>query len=224
MLSKMPDYAIGNNGALKEWIWPGIENNEAHRHASHLYPLYYGVDPEIAKSTELQEACRVAIDKRMAFRRPEKGLDMAFGFTQLGMSAAYLGDNDLAYESLEYLVNSYWSPAMVSFHNVKDVFNLDISGGLPAVIITMLVQSFEPENSDDPWLIKILPCLPKEWPKGALNGVRSRGGFELDIIWENNKLTNLKVKSLRGEACKIEYGDKEINLHLKNGETRSICI
>ena len=71
------------------------------------------------------------------FRRHEEGSDMAFGFTQLGMSAAHLGDTALAYECVEYMVNSYWSPAMVSLHNVRDVFNLDISGGLPAVVITI---------------------------------------------------------------------------------------
>ena len=217
MQSKMPDYAIGESGALKEWAWPGVENRERHRHASHLYPLYYEVDPEVDASPELREACRVAIDKRMEFRRPEDGLDMAFGFTQLGMSAAYLGDLPLAYESLEYLVNSYWSPAMASLHNVKDVFNLDISGGLPAVIITMLVQSFLPEEPGAPWQIKLLPCLPEQWPKGRLKGVRCRGGFELDISWDNGKLTEVSITSLRGEPCSIEYGAKKKLLELEKG-------
>ena len=217
MQSKMPDYAICESGALKEWAWPGVENRERHRHASHLYPLYYEVDPEVDASPELRDACRVAIDKRMEFRRPEDGLDMAFGFTQLGMSAAYLGDLPLAYESVEYLVNSYWSPAMASLHNVKDVFNLDISGGLPAVIITMLVQSFVPKQPGAPWEIKLLPCLPEQWPKGRLKGVRCRGGFELDLSWENGKLSEVSITSLRGEPCMITYGDKKRLLELEKG-------
>ncbi len=217
MLSKMPAYAIGANGALKEWIWPGIENNEEHRHASHLYPLYYEVDPEIAPSAELREACRVAIDQRMAFRRLEGGGDMAFGFTQMGMAAAYLGDTRLAYEAVEYLVNSYWSPAMVSQHNVHDVFNLDISGGLPAVIITMLVQSFVPEKQGEPWKILLLPCLPPQWPSGRLKGVRCRGGFELDITWRNGTLDHVGIKSLRGEPCMIIKGSMNRFLSLEKG-------
>lgn len=221
MQSKMPDYSIGESGAIKEWIWPGVENRERHRHASHLYPLYYEVDPEIDASPELREACRVAIDKRMEFRRPEDGLDMAFGFTQMGMATAYLGDIPLAYESLEYMVNSYWSPAMVSLHNVKDVFNLDISGGLPAVIITMLVQSFLPEKAGGPWQIKLLPCLPPQWPNGKLKGVRCRGGFELDIKWDDGNLIEVKVTSLRGEPCMITYGGKNKLLELEKG---SQCI
>jgi hypothetical protein len=225
MLAKMPAYAVGANGALKEWTWPGIENNEAHRHASHLYPLWFGMDPEIAESDELREACRVAIDKRMAFRRPENGGFMAFGFVQLGIAAAYLGDTALAYESVEYLVNSYWSPVMVSQHNSNkfpDVLNMDISGGLPALIITMLVQSQLTDEAGGPWVIRLLPCLPEAWPDGRLRGVRCRGGFELDIAWRNAKLESVTISSLRGEACRLEYGEYNALLRLQPGEKCSL--
>lgn len=231
MLAKMPPYAIGRNGALKEWAWPGIENEEKHRHASHLYPLYDGMDPEIAASDELREACRVAIDKRMAFRRPDKGGFMAFGFTQLGLAAAHLGDTPLAYESVEYLVNSYWSPAMTSQHNRyehPDVLNMDISGGLPALVITMLVQSEVQEAEDtgqktgDAYVIRLLPCLPDAWPRGTLRGVRCRGGFEVDLGWEGGRLRNVTVLSLRGGACRLSYGARSTALHLAPGERRSL--
>lgn len=208
MLATLPPYAVDAAGALQEWTWPGIDNNEAHRHASHLYPLYYGVDPEIAASDVLREACRVAIDRRMAFRRDEQGGDMAFGFTQLGMAAAHLGDTALAYECVEYLVNSYWSPAMMSLHNVGEVFNLDISGGLPAVIITMLVQCDLPDPADGPWRIRLLPCLPDAWPRGRLRGVRCRGGFELDIAWRDGMLETVTITSLRGEPATLSYRDR----------------
>lgn len=224
MLAKLPAYAIGENGALKEWTWPGIENNEEHRHASHLYPLYYGIDPEIAERPELREACRVAIDARMAFRRPENGGMMAFGFTQLGMSAAHLGDAALAYECVEYLVNNYWSPAMVSQHNrdeYPDVLNVDISGGLPAVIITMLVQCLIPESAHYPWLIQLLPCLPDDWPEGSLHGVRCRGGFEVDVEWKDGVLETVTITSLLGAACRLQYEQIGVDLNLAEGERRS---
>lgn len=220
MLAKLPPYEIGANGALKEWTWPGIENREAHRHASHLYPLYYGMDPEIAANDALKQACRVAIDRRMAFRRAEGGGDMAFGFTQLGMAAAHLGDTTLAYECVEYLANCYWSPAMVSLHNNGDVLNLDISGGLPALVIEMLVQSETPDEPDRaaaPWIIRLLPCLPAAWPEGSLSGVRCRGGFEVDISWRGGKLQAATLTSRGGEACRIVYGTREIDLRPARG-------
>ncbi len=219
MLTKMPDYQVGANGALKEWSWPGVENQEVHRHASHLYPLYYGVDPDIAGDASLKEACRIAIDRRMEFRRHDGGSDMAFGFVQLGLSAAHLGDTALAYETVEYLVNTYWSPAMVSQHNPHDVFNLDISGGLPAVIITMLLQSSPPEKPGDPWEIHLLPCLPGEWSEGALCGVRCRGGFELDIYWRAGDLEKVRIKSPHPRRCLVKYRERMEHLDFRKGES-----
>ena len=225
MLSKLPAYQIGTNGALKEWCWPGIENNEHHRHASHLYPLYYGMDPEIAASDDLKTACRVAIEKRMDYRRDENGGFMAFGYTQTGMAAAHLGDTELAYEAVEYLVNNYWSPIMVSQHNRDEepaVLNMDISGGLPALVIAMLVQSDLPTETNKPWLIRLLPCLPDAWPQGTLKGARCRGGFEIDLTWQQGKLVSATITSLRGEPCIISYKSASIALSLPSGKTQTI--
>lgn len=222
MLDKMPSYQVGTNGALKEWAWPGIENRESHRHASHLYPLYYGIDPEIAASDRLREACLVAIDKRMEHRRHENGSIMAFGFTQLGIPAARLDDTAMAYESVEYLVNCYWSPAMVSQHDPHKTLNMDISGGLPAVIITMLVQSLMPRRPEGPWGIRLLPCLPDTWPDGRLRGVRCRGGFEVDVFWEKGRLKKVNITSLSAAVCQVEYDGQTTQLQLQKGEQRSL--
>ena len=130
---------------------------------------------------------------------------MAFGLTQLGMAASNLREKALAYESVEWLTNSYWSPAMVSQHDPGDILNLDISGGLPAVIINMLVQSSEPEAPGAPWRISLLPCLPDKWSSGSLKGVRCRGGFEVSLRWVHGTVTGLEVISLRDERCEVEY-------------------
>jgi alpha-L-fucosidase 2 len=226
MLSKMPAYAIGPNGALKEWTWPGIEADETHRHASHLYPLWFGVDPDIAASDELRDACRLAIEARIAPRRPDRGGFMAFGYTQFGMAAAHLEDRAHAYEAVEYLVNSFWSPIMVPQHNHDpdgpDVMNVDIAGGLPAVIITMLVQSLMPEQRDQPWIIKLLPCLPDDWPTGSLTGIRCRGGFEVDIAWQGGTLTHLTITSLRGEPVELQLGDHRKALNIPTGGKQTL--
>ncbi len=216
-LTKMPNYRIDPSGALAEWAWPAVTNNEDHRHASHLYPVYDGVAPEIEESPELREACRVAIEKRLEYRRSRNGAEMAFGLTQLGMSASYLRDTRLAYECVEWLVNSYWSPAMVSQHDPGDILNLDISGGLPAVIITMLVQSFEPKAAGTPWRIAVLPCRPDEWPEGSIEGVRCRGGFEVSIRWSAGSLKRMEIVSLRGERCEVEYDARVEEVRFDDG-------
>lgn len=40
MLQKLPAYQINEDGALKEWLTPGKEENYNHRHFSHLYPVF----------------------------------------------------------------------------------------------------------------------------------------------------------------------------------------
>ena len=40
IINRLPNYEISKQGELKEWIYPGYENDNEHRHASHLYPLF----------------------------------------------------------------------------------------------------------------------------------------------------------------------------------------
>ena len=49
----------------------------------------------------------------------------------------------------------------------------------------------------------MLPALPKAWPKGHIKGLVARGGFELDIAWENGKLTHAAITSLLGNKCRV---------------------
>ena len=69
-----------------------------------------------------------------------------------------------------------------SMHNHRSLFNMDISGGMPAVIIKMLVAS-------EPGKIKLLPALPQAWPKGTIEGVLCRGAIEIrSLKWDGNRV------------------------------------
>ncbi len=60
MLEKMPPYMIDENGIIKEWLTPRLENRDSHRHSSQLYPLFDGLPQEIAESPELRQRLRRA--------------------------------------------------------------------------------------------------------------------------------------------------------------------
>jgi hypothetical protein len=212
MIAHLPDYAIDKHGDLKEWIWPEYGSNNEHRHASHLYPLFYEVDPEFNNSPELQKAAIQAIENRMQYRREKDGAEMAFGLVQKGLAAAHLGDTAHAYECIDWLCNSYWSPSLTSYHDPGEIFNVDICGGLPAVVTEMLVQSTVDE-------IVLLPALPKEWPEGSIKGVRARGGFEIDMEWQNSKPVTVNVKSLSGKKSRIIFGDMVNDIDLSKGNS-----
>ena len=107
---------------------------------------------------------------------------MSFGLVQLGQAAASLGEGELAYDCLKHLVNRFWLANLASMHNHRSLFNMDISGGMPAVIIKMLVAS-------KPGRIMLLPALPKAWPRGALEGALCRGAIRLDRLhWDNDRI------------------------------------
>jgi hypothetical protein len=211
ILDNLPKYAIDKNGELKEWIWEGFENDNEHRHASHLYPLYDGIDPEFIKNPELQEAAKKAIESRLVYRRDKDGAEMAFGIIQLGAPAAHLKDVDHAYECMKWLSSSYWTPAFVSYHDPGEIFNLDISGGMPAVLTYMLIQSTTEQ-------IELLPALPEEWPDGEIKGVLTRCGVTIDLEWKNGQPERASIKASRDTKFNLIYNDREWPIELKRGE------
>ncbi len=173
MLEKMPDYMVDERGVVKEWLTPRLENNDRHRHSSHLYALFDGRPEEIAENPRLRAAFAKSIEVKLDthWRNNPTGV-MSFGLVQLGLAAASLGEGELAWRCLAQLVNRYWLNNLASTHNHRSLFNMDISGGLPALILRMLVAS-------DPGRLTLLPALPKAWPAGVIEGVLCRGQIEI---------------------------------------------
>ena len=64
----------------------------------------------------------------------------------------------------------------------------------------MIVQSHER-------VIDLLPAVPAEWGTGHFDGVRVRGGFELNMAWENEKISSVEIISTAGKTCRINAGD-----------------
>jgi len=182
MLQKMPEYRINEDGTVEEWTTPKLIDNHRHRHISHLYALYDGLPDEIADNQALRDAFKKVIENRMGPRRAQGGGDMSFGLVQLGQSAASLGEADLAYEVVDMLANIYWWPNLVSTHNPDSIFNVDICGGLPAVIVKMLVTA-------EPGKLDLLPALPKQWSSGRIEGVLCRGQIEVkSLSWTGDQI------------------------------------
>jgi len=225
MLEKMPEYMIDDNGIIKEWLTPRLENRDSHRHSSQLYPLFDGMPEEIAQSPELQAAFRKSIEYKLDrhWKNNQRGF-MSFGLVQLGQAATSLGEGELAYHCLKHLVNRFWLNNLASMHNHRSLFNMDISGGMPAVIIKMLAAS-------EPGRIQLLPALPKAWPAGMIEGVLCRGQIEIQSLqWSPGKvLVNLMASRKQTVTLDIpaditHFTVKEGDANVEEGNTRKCLI
>ena len=207
MLAKMPDYRINDDGTVAEWTTPKLVDNHRHRHISHLYALFDGLPQEIASNQRLRDAFKKVIEKRMGPRRSDGGGVMSFGLVQLGQAAASLGEADLAYEVVDMLANVYWWPNMVSTHNPDSIFNVDICGGMPAVIIKMLVYSEQGK-------IALLPAVPRQWPSGTIEGVLCRGQVEIKkLSWDDKRIVVAFVSQVpQNLEISLPEGFKEANI------------
>lgn len=203
MLEKMPKYQLNDDGELREWLWANLVDNHEHRHASHLLGLYDLRDSQIMNSPKLIQGCENVIQKRLDIRRKEDGGIMAFGLVQLGFSACSLGNVPLSSEILTWLSKSYWNNNFVSTHNPHAVFNVDLCGGYPSLIMKMLAYS-------EPGYVELLPCVPLVLNKGSIKGMALRGGIIINMEWDEEKV---KVDLLSKSTQNIRVGIREQEMH-----------
>jgi alpha-L-fucosidase 2 len=198
MLNQMPDYMVDERGIIKEWLTPKLENNDSHRHSSQLYPLYDGLPDEIARNPELRAAFRKSIEFKLDnyWQNNQLGF-MSFGLVQLAQASASLGEGELAYRCLTQLANRYWLNNLASMHNHRSLFNMDISGGMPAVIIKMLVAS-------EPGKLQLLPALPKAWPTGTIEGVLCRGQIEIKRLHWSPDGVEFVLRCAKAQAITVQ--------------------
>jgi len=67
--------------------------------------------------------------------------------------------------------------------------------------------------------IALLPALPAAWKTGSVQGLRARGGVEVDIDWKDGRLTGYELRATCDGTHEIRLPDGQTKqIRLKKGE------
>jgi alpha-L-fucosidase 2 len=195
-------------GRIMEWIEDYKETDPHHRHTSHLFGLYPG-HMFTTSTPDLLEAAR-----KVLIARGDEGT--GWGMAWKTCMWARLQDGDHAYKVLRNLITQLTGPNLFDY---CPPFQIDGNFGGTAAIAEMLLQS-QIQESNGTFDLQLLPALPSQWPKGSVTGLCARGGFEVDLNWDDGKLTSATIRSKGGTACNLLYAGKVIPVSLQDGESK----
>ncbi len=221
MLDKIPAYQVNEDGAVCEWMHEFFDDNYAHRHQSHIYPVFPGLEVTRESDPELFKAFEVAIRKRL-----EIGIGSQTGWSLAHMANVYarMGEGDDALNCLSllaracvmnnfYTTHNDWRNSGIGVPMHLAPYQIDANFGWAAAVQEMLLFSV-------PGKITVLPAIASEWKTGSVKGLLARGGVEVDIRWDL-KAGSVEVQLLAGKDQHVELGSpygQGIMLSLKAGK------
>ena len=193
---------IGHWGQLQEWMVDRDKQDDKHRHLSHLIAVHPGRQISPLTTPKFAEAARVSMNARG---------DGATGWSKAWKINiwARLHDGNRAYKLLSEQIRGNYYNNLFGFH---PPFQIDGNFGYASGLCEMLVQSHMGK-------IHLLPALPEAWPSGQVKGLRARGGYEVDVTWRGNRLTQVVLRGVSNTTapCTIMYGKHTKTVNVARG-------
>ncbi len=229
-INKLPPYKIDTKGKLQEWYFDHEEALPHHRHMTHLLGVFpfASIQPEV--TPRLAEAAWRSVLSRLTPK--DKWEDTGWARSLLILNAARLWKADAANSHVGEMMRLLTEDNLMVIHPPtagakSNVYELDGNTGFCMGVTEMLLQSHftagdiksntlncDPETP----VLHLLPALPGQWDEGEICGLQARGGFEVDLKWKNNTLTEARVISKLNQTGVIRYGKSFETIKLNAGE------
>ena len=246
MIPRLSPQKIGQHGQLQEWPEDWDSPTDKHRHISHLIALHPGRDISPLTTKELTAAALVTMR-----HRGDESTGWSTGWKTCFWARLHNGDkahqiyefltSQRAYPNLF----DFHPPFQIdgNFGGTAGVCEMLLQSHLRSVEAeaesigdatfaayrrdTKTPNHFVPVAPDEqlvdaPYILHMLPALPSAWPNGRIHGLRARGGFEVDLAWNDGQLVAATIRAAKEGTCRLYVNGKLTgNIHLKKGQSYS---